>query len=375
MSMSNIPTPLKGIKVFLARANELDRDRSAEARVMSYVCRQYAVHVGIPLAGQDVPSRECLGMILGQLEKEKDAMSVFSNEEHWQICRKVADKVLNTADAEDRAGRANKLTAKSFYAAATFYEVLQQFYPGEGQEVDDVMGDLITEEERRRIYCKWKATDILNAVKEGRMPTPGGFVGSADEDVVSPFTTMMKTTTTTRLNDLPPPPPLPIAVSDFYEETNLQFTKTVDSPCNASGGGGFELNLDGDATPSSPTEDLEPGNATEEKSSALLAVDKTTLSATSPSQEDHHVRQENKLLPSKSKTRSPSPVATAPRNTSSSNTGLFPSKSSTTTTTILSKKQLADAIELTIFALAALQKGDAEMGRERLEQALSVWGR
>ena len=277
-SMSNIPPPLKGIKVFLARANELDRDKSnAESRVMSYNCRQYAVHVGIPLAGQDVPSRECLGMILGQLEKEKDAMSVFSKEEHWQICRKVADRVLNNADAEDRAGRANKLTAKCFYAAATFYEVLQQFYPGEGQEVDDEMGDLITEEERRRIYCKWKATDILNAVKEGRMPTPGGFVESADEDVVSPFMTppATATTTTTRMNDLPPPPPpLPMAVYDFYtvpgvnDETNLQFTKPMDSPYNISGGGGFELNLDGDATPASPAEELEAGHATEEKSSS-----------------------------------------------------------------------------------------------------------
>ena len=315
-------------------------------------------------------------------------MSVFNKEEHWQICRKVADNVLSNADAEDRAGNANKITAKSFYAAATFYEVLQQFYPGEGQEVDDVMADLIMEEERRRIYCKWKATDILNAVKEGRMPTPGGFVGSADEnDGVSPFPTIMTTTTKTkRMNDLPPPPVLPIEFSDLHEvrvvndETNLQFTKTVDSPCNTGGGGdddgGFELNLDGDAMPASPAEDSKAGNASEEQEiSSLVAIDKTSL-ATTLSQEDIHVRRKNKSLPSTSKPRSPSPVATAPRTTSSSsNTGLFPSKSSITTTTMLSKKQLADAIELTTFALAALQKGDSEMGRQRLEQALGLWRR
>jgi hypothetical protein len=36
------------------------------------------------------------------------------------------------------------------------------------------------------------------------------------------------------------------------------------------------------------------------------------------------------------------------------------------------KNQLNDAVELTKFALAALQKGDVELGRQRLEQALGV---
>jgi hypothetical protein len=43
--------------------------------------------------------------------------------------------------------------------------------------------------------------------------------------------------------------------------------------------------------------------------------------------------------------------------------------------TKLSKEKMADAVELTKFALAALQKGDADLGRERLEQALGLWRR
>ncbi|CBN79059.1 conserved unknown protein [Ectocarpus siliculosus] len=35
--------------------------------------------------------------------------------------------------------------------------------------------------DRRRIYCKWKASQILKALKEGKIPTPGG----AGEDVVT----------------------------------------------------------------------------------------------------------------------------------------------------------------------------------------------
>ena len=39
------------------------------------------------------------------------------------------------------------------------------------------------------------------------------------------------------------------------------------------------------------------------------------------------------------------------------------------------KNQMNNAVELTKFALAALQKGDGELGRQRLEQALGVLGK
>ena len=51
--------------------------------------------------------------------------------------------------------------------AGVFFDVLRQF--GEPDE----------EMSRRRMYCKWKASEILKAIKEGRAPTPGG----AGEDV------------------------------------------------------------------------------------------------------------------------------------------------------------------------------------------------
>jgi len=51
---------------------------------------------------------------------------------------------------------ADKSTARTFYAAGVFFDVMQQ-YP-----------DLDPEIERQRKYAKWKATDILNAIKEGR---------------------------------------------------------------------------------------------------------------------------------------------------------------------------------------------------------------
>ncbi|CAM9939630.1 unnamed protein product, partial [Ectocarpus sp. 13 AM-2016] len=50
-----------------------------------------------------------------------------------------------------------------------FFDVLRQF------------GAPDEEMDRRRIYCKWKASQILKALKEGKIPTPGG----AGEDVRS----------------------------------------------------------------------------------------------------------------------------------------------------------------------------------------------
>lgn len=50
----------------------------------------------------------------------------------------------------------------------------------------------------------------------------------------------------------------------------------------------------------------------------------------------------------------------------------FGGKSSNSTMNV-SEKQTIDAVELVKIALAALQKGDGNLGRERLEQALSVW--
>ena len=87
-------------------------------------------------------------------------------------------------------GMVNKGIAKSFYAAGTFYEILQQFYPNKEEGDNNINEDdyseikeQIDEEEKRRLYCKWKATDILNAIKEGRTPIPGGFQKESESGV------------------------------------------------------------------------------------------------------------------------------------------------------------------------------------------------
>jgi len=161
-----IPPELKKITQFVRRAEELDRDTGqAESRLVAYFARQHAVHLGIPLANSP-ESKAALQALLESLEKEKEAMSTFTRDEAAFLCRTFATKVFDKADAEDRSG-ANKATARTFYAAASFWQMLEQF--------EDEASEQAQEDRKKALYCKWKATDILNAIKEGRQPTPGGF--------------------------------------------------------------------------------------------------------------------------------------------------------------------------------------------------------
>ena len=379
------PPSLKKIKVFIARAEELDRDRgNPESRVVAYNLRQYAVLQGIPLAN-DAAAKAYLGELLTSLETEKEAMSVFSKPEHWKICRKIANKVFDKADEEDRAGMANKGTAKSFYAAGTFYEILQQFYEKEGEEEDDETKEQKEEEEQRRLYCKWKATEILNAIKEGRTPTPGGYQQEEEDDEYGGLPSISDGMPSIN-EDLPPPAP----------ESNMQFFEPVDNlspPPPAYDG--VELNLNGDPTPTveevnegdenSGDEDIFiPGAA--KAAAAIFSGGNLFVDEPSPvdnppppySAMSHQPAATTPSIPPPAATRPLPPIPAPAPAASNASTGLFSSvfggnKSSGSTK--LSRDQMADAVELTKFALAALQKGDGDLGRERLEQALGLWRR
>ena len=169
MTATTVPKELKKITQFVRRAEELDNDKAPQSRIVAYYCRQYAVQIGITLA-KTPAAKVCLSELLGELEKEKVAMSNFTNKECYQVCRAFAIKIFDKADEEDRAGGAGKATARTFYAAATFLDLLKQFYDNGVEKSDETI-----EEEKKSFYSKWKATEILKAIKEGREPTPGGY--------------------------------------------------------------------------------------------------------------------------------------------------------------------------------------------------------
>lgn len=173
-----LPPELKKITQYIRRAEELARDSNPESRLVAYYCRQYSVQIGIPLA-TSADGRTALGVILDALDADKAAMANFTKEEAYSICRLFAMKVFDKADGEDRVGGVGKETAKTFYVAASFLDVLKQFTEESAGRDEEAA----TEEEKKSFYAKWKATDILKAIKEGREPASGGFEAiPADND-------------------------------------------------------------------------------------------------------------------------------------------------------------------------------------------------
>jgi vacuolar protein sorting-associated protein VTA1 len=334
----DIPPDLKKISPFIKRAEELDKDTTApESRLVAYYLRQHAVQLGIPLVGSSPAAKTCLGQILGDLEKEKAKMDNFTRDEAAFLCRNFAMSVFNKADNEDRAGLAGKGTAKTFYAAQSFMQMLEQF------AVEDDTSDQAAEDKKRILYCKWKATEILKAIKEGREPTPGGYgddIADIAEDLPDelPSTADKKTLVETVTNDdddfglpiapstMPPPlhPMLPPNAEPENEDTgNEEGTEVALGP-----------------PPAYPTTN----------NVAASHRDRPTLSFDLP----------------------PVDVPPSPLKPKTSIFGALKKKSETKQAT---KAQLADALELARFALAALEDKNGDLAAERLQNALSALGR
>mmetsp|Transcript_24524 Transcript_24524/g.45365 ORF Transcript_24524/g.45365 Transcript_24524/m.45365 type:complete len:365 (-) Transcript_24524:225-1319(-) len=360
-----VPPELKKITTFIRRAEELDKDKSnPESRVVAYYCRQHAVQVGIPLATSG-PGKKCLGELLGQLETEKQAMSVFSREESKLICRRFADRIFQKADNEDRAGRADKGTARTFYAAASFFEILQQFYAKtEGDEKTPEE----EEEAEKRVYCKWKATEILKAIREGRKPTPGGYGdemegSSSDEKKEDTEATGAVAEVQSGETDPPVAPQFETGAPDIFvppPPTSPGQPATDET----NGDEGTECGLNGPhdgappAYPDNDGGDVEPPPPYRPPPTSVTPDD------------------EIPPPPMPAPTYNPHPPAPKPKPTSASlSTLLGIGKKSSRSVGNVSKAALADATELTRFALAALESKDSDLAAERLQQALTALGR
>lgn len=126
---AEIPPTLKLITSAIRRAEELERDASNDAKIVGYYCRFYAVSKGSKLCSVPAIAAETKFLIdeMGKLEKFKAVSEPLTKEKGQSICQAYAISVFDKADAEDRAGAADKGTAKLFYAAGTFFDILEQF--------------------------------------------------------------------------------------------------------------------------------------------------------------------------------------------------------------------------------------------------------
>ncbi|KAI3828336.1 hypothetical protein L1987_02436 [Smallanthus sonchifolius] len=162
--MANENEPAKLLLPYLQRADELQKHEP----LVAYYCRLYAMERGlkIPQSERTKTTSSLLVSLMKQLEKDKKSLQL-GPDDHLHL-EGFASNVFAKADKQDRSGKADLNTAKTFYAASIFFEILNQF--------GDVQPDL----EQKQKYAAWKAADIRKAIKEGRKPVPGPPGGDKD---------------------------------------------------------------------------------------------------------------------------------------------------------------------------------------------------
>ncbi|KAH6577687.1 hypothetical protein BASA60_003884 [Batrachochytrium salamandrivorans] len=154
----NPPEELKFVATFLQRGQEL-REREP---IIAYYCNYYSAKLAIEKGATSKESQIFLLNLLDALEQDK--VNLAGNEAigndvvGYAHVENFALRIFINADNEDRAGRASKKTAKTFLAASIFLELLKTF------------GALDSEVQQKIRYAKFKAADIIKALKEGRVP-------------------------------------------------------------------------------------------------------------------------------------------------------------------------------------------------------------
>ncbi|KAI8826932.1 Vta1 like-domain-containing protein [Fimicolochytrium jonesii] len=155
------PEDLKYMTPYLQRAHELQ----AKEPVVAYYCKFYALKLAISKGGHSKEAQGYLGQMLEEVEQDKKNLAgneaITNDVVGYAHLENFALKIFLNADAEDRQGRASKKTAKVFLAASIFLDLLRVF-----GEIDAEIADKIR-------YSKFKAADIIKALREGRTPTPG----------------------------------------------------------------------------------------------------------------------------------------------------------------------------------------------------------
>ncbi|RKP23927.1 Vta1 like-domain-containing protein [Syncephalis pseudoplumigaleata] len=160
MSSLSIPSSLKFIAPFLAKGSEMQ----AHDAVIAYFCNVYAAQLAVEKGVADTESRTFLMALLERLEQEKAALAGHEALEDKAVSKAYVEQfalnIFKRADDEDRAAKATINTARSFQAAAVFMETCSTF-----DDLDDDIAQKIK-------YAKWRALEILKAIKHGQPVKP-----------------------------------------------------------------------------------------------------------------------------------------------------------------------------------------------------------
>lgn len=126
----------------------------------------HALELATKSANRTPETRKFMGELMTSLETMK--ISAKSTDPKGAVAS-FAERVFAKADREDRAGKSTLTTARSFYAASNFYEVLKNF-----EELDSETTEKVK-------YAKWRATEITKAIKNNEPVPPPPSVAAREE--------------------------------------------------------------------------------------------------------------------------------------------------------------------------------------------------
>jgi len=196
-----VPPVLKPITQFVTRGRELVRAKKDEA--IAYHCFKHAMDIGLKLHDKSPESEAFLMDLMTELEAMKPHLAGRSREEQKEACETFAKSVLAQADAQEQAGVVDKGTAQAYYAASTFFEILKQFDPN---------GQLDPDTKQLVLYAKYRANEIITALKEGRVPVfDMGAPNAASDEAPGPTTSPSAPPPAPR-DDIPMAKPIPASV-------------------------------------------------------------------------------------------------------------------------------------------------------------------
>jgi len=154
MDATPLPPAFKTLAPILKQAALL----RTQVPLMSYLCSIYALQLGLRLKGTDPANKSFLLNLMNRVEAERAQLQdkITQAGDMKAFATNFGLKVFGHADDEYRAGLATRETAKNFYAAAVFLNVLHQF--------DDPLPEEI---EQMRKYAKYSAVQITKAIKQG----------------------------------------------------------------------------------------------------------------------------------------------------------------------------------------------------------------
>jgi len=186
----SVPDSLKTVTPYVRRAIEVEKTGDPRAYVVAYYCRTHAMEQALALSKdgrREADVQTFLIKMMNQLEESKRQHPDLSDSARSEeIVEGFAVEKLAEAEEEYLNELADKNTARRYYAAASFFEVLTAFR-------EDKVLDEATK--KQSLFAKWRATNILKALKNGERPVPteeelsrarsqksGGDVEEDDED-------------------------------------------------------------------------------------------------------------------------------------------------------------------------------------------------